>query len=52
LFGLLEKEGEDYRLTPRGVFYYYRFESFYTLAYIDRMWNVMRNNPFPKKLTL
>lgn len=52
IFGLLKKEDGAYRLTNRGVFYYHHFEGYYTLAYIDRMWNVMRSEAFPKELIL
>jgi oxygen-independent coproporphyrinogen-3 oxidase len=52
LFGLLKKEGDDYCLTTRGVFYYYYFEGYYTLAYIDRMWGIMRMTPFPGEMIL
>lgn len=41
-----------YEMTPRGTFYYHHFESFYTLAYIDKMWGLMRNEAFPQKMTL
>lgn len=41
-----------YEMTPRGAFYYHHFESFYTLAYIDKMWGLMRNEAFPQKMTL
>ena len=52
LFGLLKKEGDNYRLTVKGAFYYHHFEGYYTLAYIDHMWNTLRTNPFPKAMTL
>jgi len=52
VFGLLKKEGEDYRLTVKGVFYFHHFEGYYTLAYIDRMWGIMRVTPFPAEMTL
>ncbi|MDR3270663.1 MAG: radical SAM protein [Peptococcaceae bacterium] len=52
LFGLLKMEGSAYRLTSRGVYYYHYLEGFYTLSYIDRMWNIMRQQPFPAELTL
>jgi len=52
LFGLLKKEDGEYRLTVKGVFYYHHFEGYYTLAYIDRMWNVMRIVPFPETIAL
>ena len=50
--GLIKKENGLCRLTDRGVFYYHHFEGYYTLAYIDSMWNIMRNNDFPEKLVL
>jgi oxygen-independent coproporphyrinogen-3 oxidase len=52
LFGLLKKEGNDYRLTDKGVFYFHHFEGYYTLAYIDRMWGIMRVTAFPEEMTL
>ena len=52
LFGLLKKDNGAYRLTTKGIFYYHHFEGYYTLAYIDKMWNIMRHEPFPKELVL
>ncbi len=52
LLGLVKKENGVYRLTTKGVFYYHHFEGYYTLAYIDHMWNTMRQEPFPKGLSL
>jgi len=52
IFGLLKKDNGAYRLTTKGIFYYHHFEGYYTLAYIDRMWNIMRHEPFPKELIL
>lgn len=52
LFGLMEKEGDTYRLTSRGAYYYHYYENYYTLSYIDQMWSLMRIQPFPKELIL
>ena len=52
LFGLLKKDNNTYHLTTKGIFYYHHFEGYYTLAHIDRMWNMMRHEPFPKELIL
>ena len=41
-----------YKMTLKGAFYYHYFENFYTLAYIDKMWSVLRKEPFPKKIEL
>lgn len=41
-----------YEMTPKGAFYYHYYENFYTLAYIDKMWGVLRQEAFPESLTL
>ncbi len=50
--GLLTKEGQTYRMTTKGSYYYHYFENYYTLSYIDQMWSVMRKDPFPEKLII
>lgn len=50
--GFLIKENGDYVLTKKGAFYYHYYEQFYTLAYIDKMWGVLRKEDFPKILVL
>lgn len=52
LLGFLTEENGVYRLTPKGVFYYHYFENFYTLAYIDKMWGIMRRQAFPEEIRL
>ncbi len=52
LLGLLKRAGEDYELTEKGAYYYHYIEQAYTTAYIDRMWNISRNEPFPEKIVL
>ena len=46
-----EKEG-IYEMTLKGAFYYHYYENFYTLAYIDKMWGIMRKEAFPEKIEL
>lgn len=46
-----EKDGV-YSMTKKGAFYYHYYENFYTLAYIDKMWGIMRKEAFPKKIHL
>lgn len=48
---LVEKNGV-YRMTLEGAFYYHYYENFYTLAYIDKMWGIMRNEAFPERIEL
>lgn len=39
-------------MTTKGSYYYHYFEHFYTLSYIDQMWNLMGKTPFPKELII
>ena len=41
-----------YEMTLKGAFYYHYYENFYTLAYIDKMWGIMRKEAFPEKIEL
>ena len=41
-----------YRMTLKGAFYYHYYENYYTLAYIDKMWGIMRKEPFPVEIRL
>lgn len=52
ILGFVSPKNGVYKLTKKGAFYYHYYENYYTLAYIDKMWSVMRNQPFPKKLVL
>lgn len=45
-------ESGGYRLTPLGAYYFHYFENFYTLAYIDKMWGIMRRQAFPEGIEL
>ena len=50
--GFLKKENGIYRMTHKGAFYYHYYENFYTLAYIDKMWGIMKDEAFPEKIEL
>lgn len=52
LLGFVEKEHGVYAMTLKGAFYYHYYENFYTLAYIDKMWGIMRKEAFPEKIIL
>lgn len=39
-------------MTLKGAFYYHYYENFYTLAYIDKMWGILRDEAFPQKIAL
>ena len=50
--GFLTVRNGVYRMTPKGAFYYHYYENFYTLAYIDKMWGILRKEAFPEQITL
>ena len=52
ILGFVYKEEETYTMTAKGSYYYHYFEHFYTLSYIDQMWNLMRKDAFPNKLII
>ncbi|MBQ2901810.1 MAG: radical SAM protein [Agathobacter sp.] len=50
--GFVNEENGVYEMTLKGAFYYHYYENFYTLAYIDKMWGIMRKEAFPEKIEL
>ena len=51
-FGLVTEQDGVYQMTLKGAFYYHYYENFYTLAYIDKMWGILRKEAFPKRMKL
>lgn len=52
VLGFAVEQDGVYRMTLKGAFYYHYYENFYTLAYIDKMWGIMRKEAFPERLEL
>ena len=52
VLGFATEENGVYSMTLKGAFYYHYYENFYTLAYIDKMWGIMRNEAFPERIEL
>lgn len=50
--GFITEEKDNYYMTLKGAFYYHYYENFYTLAYIDKMWGIMRKEAFPEYIEL
>ena len=50
--GMLAEHDGMLELTDKGAFYFHYYEGYYTLAYIDKMWGLLRENPFPSGMTL
>jgi oxygen-independent coproporphyrinogen-3 oxidase len=52
LLGFVTEKDGVYEMTLKGAFYYHYYENFYTLAYIDKMWGIMRKEAFPERIEL
>jgi coproporphyrinogen III oxidase-like Fe-S oxidoreductase len=52
LLGFARKKDGKYAMTSRGAYYYHYYENYYTLSYIDQMWNLMRAKAFPEELVI
>lgn len=52
LLGFIKEHDGSYEMTLKGAFYYHYYENFYTLAYIDKMWGIMRKEAFPERIEL
>ena len=50
--GFVTERNGVYEMTLKGAFYYHYYENFYTLAYIDKMWGLMRTEAFPEGMVL
>ncbi|NLE25176.1 MAG: radical SAM protein [Clostridiaceae bacterium] len=51
ILGFVKKKDGIYHMSAKGAYYYHYFEQFYTLAYIEKMWGIMRNEAFPDRIT-
>lgn len=52
LLGLVTEQGGVWQMTLKGAFFYHYYENYYTLAYIDKMWGVLRREAFPERIEL
>ena len=52
LLGFVTERDGVWTMTTKGAFYYHYYENFYTLAYIDKMWGIMRKEAFPDSMVL
>ncbi len=52
LLGFATERDGVWEMTLKGAFYYHYYENFYTLAYIDKMWGIMRREAFPEEIRL
>jgi oxygen-independent coproporphyrinogen-3 oxidase len=52
VLGFIKKSGNSYTLTTKGAYYFHYFENYFTLSYINQMWGLMRETPFPEELVI
>jgi oxygen-independent coproporphyrinogen-3 oxidase len=50
--GFIRKNGNIYELTDKAAYLYHYIEQVYTSAYIDKMWNISREQAFPAQIIL
>ena len=50
LLGWATERDGVWSMTLRGAFRYHYYEGFYTLAYIDKMWGILRKEAFPAEI--
>lgn len=52
VLGFVTEQHGVYEMTLKGAFYYHYYENYYTLAYIDKMWGLLREEAFPEEMKL
>jgi len=52
MLGILKKEDYGYSLTKNGAYLYHNIEQRYTNEYIDKVWRIARENPWPDEIRL
>lgn len=50
--GLIEKKNEIFSLTRRGAFWIHLAQNHFMLDYINKVWTVSMNEPWPKKIEI
>jgi menaquinone C8-methyltransferase len=49
---MLNRNNGAYSLTERGAYHYHKIEQAFTHAYINKMWKVAADTPFPGEVIL
>jgi oxygen-independent coproporphyrinogen-3 oxidase len=52
LLGIIENDGDGYKLTGKGAYLFHLVEQKYTNQYIDKTWKMARKTPWPEKIVL
>jgi len=52
LLGIMENNGDGYKITDKGAYLFHLVEQKYTDQYIDKTWRMARKTPWPEKIVL
>lgn len=52
LLGIMENNGDSYKLTDKGAYLFHLVEQKYTDQYIDKTWRMARKTPWLEKIVL
>jgi len=52
LLGIIENNGDGYKLTDKRAYLFHLVEQKYTNRYIDKTWRMARKTPWPEKIVL
>ena len=50
--GILERRNNSYAITKKGAYFFHLVEQQYTNQYIDKVWRLSTETPWPDKLVL
>ena len=49
---LMRENGPNYELTKGGSFWVHLLQNYFSLRYIDEVWGVAMNEPYPQEISL
>ena len=52
LLGIIENNGDGYKLTNKGAYLFHLVEQKYNNQYIDKPWRMARKTPWPERIVL
>jgi oxygen-independent coproporphyrinogen-3 oxidase len=48
--GIIENDGDGYKLTDKGAYFFHLVEQKYINQRIDKTWKMARETPWPEKI--
>ena len=52
IIGMQKKIADDYVLTEKGAFWVHLLQNYYILSYIENVWSISMQQPFPEEIRL